>query len=95
MKPRYTHDCEKCVYLGTVYAERENDCKNYIDCYWCKNERYPSLTSVIGRYGSDGPEYSSSLPPEAFAAGNDYLMMADRWYLFALFRATVLGLYHG
>lgn len=93
MKPRYTHDCDKCIYLGTVYARRENDCKDYIDCYWCAN-RYPSLSSVLGRYGNEGPEYMSSHPPEAFASGNDYLMMADRWYLFAMFQAVKLGLYN-
>lgn len=93
-KPHHTHDCDKCVYLGSVYAKRNNDFpKEYIDCYWCVKELYPSLTSVIGRFGSDGPDYSSSHPPEAFADPNDYLMIADRWYLFALLRATELGLY--
>lgn len=52
-----------------------------------------SLDSILGRYGSEGHEYFSSHPPEAMAGPEEYLAIADKWYLFALVQATRKGLY--
>lgn len=93
-KPVHTHDCDRCVYLGTISPRSASDSEGqWIDCYWCENKEHPQLSSMLGRYGSNGPEYASSHPPEAFASKDDYLLFADRWYLFSLLRATWLGLY--
>lgn len=95
MKPVHQHDCDRCVYLGTINRDRFGDDVdgNKIDCYWCKSPSSPNLDSVIGRFGSNGPDYSSSLPPEAFAMGDEYLINAERWYLYAILQATLKGLY--
>lgn len=48
MKPRFTHDCTRCVFTG---ADAE------YDFYFCPG----SLGgSIIARFGNDGPEYASS-----------------------------------
>lgn len=47
-KPQHTHDCDRCQYLGS-----END----LDFYFCESS---ILGTIIARYGSDGPDYSSS-----------------------------------
>ena len=41
--PKFTHDCEACTFLGPYQG---------YDLYVCD-------TSVIARFGNDGPEYSS------------------------------------
>jgi hypothetical protein len=102
--PRLSHDesihkglpvwlhiaCDRCVFLGTWHR----DPKAPIDCYWCPNELYPSISSVLGRYGDIGQEYMSMNPPEAYSGGRAaHLPVADAWYLFALIRAHELGLY--
>lgn len=48
-KPRYQHDCTKCVFLGT---------DGEYDLYVCEGEGRPT---VIARYGDDGPQYKSGL----------------------------------
>jgi hypothetical protein len=48
--PRYTHDCAKCVFLG----EHEDH-----DLYFC--DQGGGFPTVLGRYGNDGPEYTSGL----------------------------------
>lgn len=54
--PKYQHDCEKCHYLGTgkcpVLGEDE------FDFYICTG---PTGRSMIARYGSEGPEYTSGV----------------------------------
>ena len=94
-KPVHEHDCDACKYLGTytVLPDSIPGEDKYIDCYWCDNPGHPNLSSVIGREGSDGPAYSSSHPPEAFAAKQEYLQHARSWYLFALIQASRMGLY--
>ena len=49
MKPYHIHDCTKCVYLGSTTVQHPP-----VDWYRCND-------SVIGRHGSGGPEYWSSL----------------------------------
>jgi hypothetical protein len=51
MKPSFTHDCEKCVYIGTTIGS------NLQDWYFCRGCDGGTL---IARYGSDGPDYWSS-----------------------------------
>lgn len=45
--PRFKHDCTKCRYLGTTFSDGAHD--------W-----YVCGTSVVARYGDDGPEYWSN-----------------------------------
>jgi hypothetical protein len=99
MKPTHKHDCDRCIYLGSLIKELRAGpivitSDNVIDCYWCKNTDNPNLSSIIGRYSSDGPDYASSHPPECFAGGIDILQCSDRWYLFALLQAIRLNLYN-
>ena len=50
-KPRFTHDCDGCLFLG-CYREH--------DVYFCPNCESFCGGSVILRYGDEGREYSSS-----------------------------------
>tara|TARA_R110002020_G_scaffold134164_1_gene299262 strand:- start:451 stop:729 length:279 start_codon:yes stop_codon:yes gene_type:complete len=45
--PRHIHDCDNCVFLGTWYR---------YDLYSCTGE---FLTTVVARYTSNGPDYTS------------------------------------
>lgn len=45
--PKFVHDCEVCKYIGEVEGH---------DLYTC-------VTSIVLRFGDDGPEYNSI--PEA------------------------------
>ncbi len=96
-KPVHVHDCDTCIYLGTIKPRttdgKATDTEQFIDCYWCADTTHPGLSSVIGRYGSEGSEYASSHPPESFAMKYDYLLIADRWYLFALMQGYLRGLW--
>jgi hypothetical protein len=57
MKPRYTHDCPKCKYLGSMLLRLGDS--DSVDWYRC----YGSDPSIIARYGNHGPCYWS-MPPE-------------------------------
>lgn len=48
-EPRYTHDCARCRFLGSV---------DKYDLYVCP-EGTPGQLTGIARYGNDGPEYAS------------------------------------
>jgi len=50
MKPRYIHDCSKCVFLETY--------EDY-DLYVCA--RHGKIDTLIARYGNDEDEYASGL----------------------------------
>lgn len=63
MKPKWTHDCNACKYIGSMHSDR-----GLLDWYTCKN-------SVIARYGDDGPEYWST--PDYIVNNNDYLIAVD------------------
>lgn len=45
--PRFTHDCDRCTYLGS-----DLDC----DYYHCTKGSRPT---VLARYSSHGPDYES------------------------------------
>lgn len=49
---RYAHDCDECVFLGR-YGE--------YDLYYCEQKGLEGCSTVIARYGNDGPEYKSGL----------------------------------
>lgn len=49
MQPKFQHDCNKCEFLGHYYDH---------DVYICEREEFPR-SSVVARYGDDGPAYAS------------------------------------
>lgn len=51
-KPEHKHDCSECIFLGNYWPKP----RQTVDLYICKG---PRETSLIARYGSDGPEYCS------------------------------------
>jgi hypothetical protein len=51
-KPRFAHDCERCTFLGRF---------DEYDLYFCGSTVSVTGTTVIARWGNDGPEYSSGL----------------------------------
>lgn len=54
--PIYKHDCEgACVYLGTTRGRGDE----WFDWYVHPHE---SHDDILGRYGSDGPDYLSYYP---------------------------------
>ena len=50
--PRFQHDCDDCKFLGTIVSKYQPNAP-YADLYACRDN------SLIARYGSDGPDYSS------------------------------------
>lgn len=54
--PRYTHDCEPCVFLGGTVAPPESP--QYYDLYWCPQGGFPT---VLARFADEGPAYTSGL----------------------------------
>lgn len=55
-KPVHTHDCKSCTYLGTVPPGSYSDTP--CDLYVCPQGHLPT---VIARYGSEGPQYTSGI----------------------------------
>jgi hypothetical protein len=51
MTPKFSHDCDKCTYLGDY---------NEMDLYHC--DQGGVYATVIARFGNEGPDYSSGLP---------------------------------
>lgn len=47
MKPRFYHDCTKCIFLGEIVGG---------DAYYCVGDRH---TTYIIRFSDDGPDYVS------------------------------------
>ena len=47
-QPRYTHDCDRCRFLGAV---------DKYDLYLCPEN--PGRVTALARYGNTGPEYAS------------------------------------
>jgi len=85
MAPRFTHDCDECVYMATLeyratvtepngkfrtVAPAQTD--TLFDLYFCAKQPKPT---VIARHGNAGPEYKSGL----IAAEHDpELLLAKR-----------------
>ncbi len=53
-KPMYTHDCERCAYLGFD----KTDDGALVDLYFCEQHNLPT---VIARYSSVGSDYVSGV----------------------------------
>lgn len=51
-RPRFTHDCDRCVFLG---ADEK------YDFWFCPSTKSATGQTVIARYGSEGFEYQSGL----------------------------------
>ncbi len=55
--PVHTHDCEECVFKGTVaFAHGRRFQMGDADVYRCEQRGIPTW---IARYGSDGPDYTT------------------------------------
>lgn len=59
MKPLYTHDCDKCLFLGTWRKNPDCDNQQDFDLYVCEALTNLPSTNCVARYGSDGPDYAS------------------------------------
>ena len=51
-KPRFTHDCKRCTFLGQ-FGE--------FDLYHCDQFQWSRIPTVIARYGNEPWEYASGL----------------------------------
>lgn len=81
--PQHQHDSTCCRFLGR---------RGTVDVYWCSGDGSMLGASMIGRFGSDGPDYASSMPPMSFAYPESYLLGAYGWYHFCLLEGVRLGL---
>ena len=63
MKPKWTHDCDCCEYLGSM-----NTTTGSLDWYECTE-------SAVARYGDDGPEYWST--PKYIVNNDKYLISTN------------------
>lgn len=83
-KPRFKHDCDRCIFLGQLKERGEQD--STADVYWCPS--FPFATTLARRSCKDSDYASWDITDEP-----DYLARAPRWYLFALIKASQKGLY--
>lgn len=51
MSPKYTHDCDICTFLGTVYSNEGHPIDLYVHA--------DGIETYIARYSSDEPDYQS------------------------------------
>lgn len=58
-KPVFKHECPNCTFLGTIAGDQ-----GPYDLYHCPQGLVPT---VIARYSSDGPGYTSGWPSKRFA----------------------------
>ena len=67
MTPHFKHDCECCTFLGAIDVPvKMNQYDKHLDLYFCGQGGFGS--TVIARFGSEGPDYMSGLSfPEVFA----------------------------
>lgn len=96
VKPRYTHDCTACVFLGHYDTEEEGE----FDLYACTAQQVGGGGSFIGRYGNEGYEYASA--PANIASRSDYFIKSvveayRRWQRLDHINDTIamLGDLHG
>jgi hypothetical protein len=61
-KPKFTHDCDHCVFLGRYFSKTWEE---EVDLYVCPSD----TPTIIARYGDDGPNYGSGL---TFCASSDH-----------------------
>jgi hypothetical protein len=60
-EPLYTHDCNKCIYLG-----QHRDGVAMVDLYVCPSTSH--LPTTIARYSSEPEDYASGI---SFALSNE------------------------
>lgn len=53
-EPNYTHDCDRCTFLGTYVMSGSN-----YDLYYHPGDEFTQ--SIVARYGEMGPEYISGI----------------------------------
>lgn len=86
---RWTHDCDRCEYLGTGSITGQG----LVDVYWCP-ETIAGQGSAVLRYGSDGPEYWS-MPLEVLdqvTKADPLIASSDSWVgLWASMRTQLKG----
>lgn len=58
MKPQFQHDCDRCTFHGVLDGH---------DIYTCQS-------SIIARFGNDGPEYASAPNFVAWQMPGDYIL---------------------
>jgi hypothetical protein len=69
MKPFYTHDCDKCQFVGNIwrnnsYSNTKLESDLYISCSRDSNGRMPK--GYIIRCGDDGPDYITSAAEDLY-----------------------------
>ena len=57
---RYEHDCDACAFLGTYADPSPRSTEGLYDLYYCHGEGV-RLPTVIARFSSRGPDYTSGL----------------------------------
>ena len=98
--PVFTHDCNKCFFLGTVHTKDQSYGGTW-DLWWCAYTCMPGASdpsSIICRYGNEGHEYSAGMTPECAAEPLQFIEMMkkhERPYVHNLSRAVKTGLYNG
>jgi hypothetical protein len=60
VKPLYTHDCERCIFLGSTFGS-EKDYGGVHDLYFCPGTAEGAWPTIIARYGNEGGEYQSGM----------------------------------
>ena len=92
MSPKYTHNCERCRFLGQVEEEGK-----IVDLYWCPSATDLHLDSLIARFSDEGPDYASYHPPDAFAYPEQAAKQLGRHahYHQLMVRGIQNGLYRG
>jgi hypothetical protein len=68
MNPKWTHDCGRCKYLGSMVVTGDT-----LDWYTCGTG---FNKTVIARRGDDGPDYWS-MPVDIMRSGNDVARKSD------------------
>jgi hypothetical protein len=61
MIPRYTHDCERCRYLGRCdYPDPWSGAWIAADLYFCQDTSVPRTGTCIARIGHEPDQYASA-----------------------------------
>ena len=72
-KPKYKHDCDKCIFLGNVKHSLIRNIgvdRDSVDLYVHTN---PVALTVLYRWGDHGPDYVSGLD---FSISDPFLALA-------------------
>lgn len=72
-KPKYEHDCEKCIFLGS-HIDKNNF---KVDLYFCKQV---DRSTIISRYGNEFHDYISGIFPELNEKFNPFEGLSVGYY---------------